>query len=215
MELLPRTLGALRKSGHRFQALFVAPPTTDALVRARVRELGVPSDDARVVVTTNAAPHALRAALGASDVAVCASGTAALECALHARPTVAFYRASALTELAARALARVHHVSIPNLLLELDGVPPERDPPEPAAGGERAPLPEVLFSRCTPARLADTVAPLAFDVRGPGSARAARAAQLCALAPVCEALVADSTSDGQMPSERAANIVWRMMMRAG
>lgn len=55
--------------------------------------------------------------LRAFDVALCASGTAALEAALmHAIPVVA-YKVGLATEIAARALVRSPHVALPNVLL--------------------------------------------------------------------------------------------------
>ena len=55
--------------------------------------------------------------LPAFDVAICCSGTASLECAAAALPTVIVYNAGLLTTLAVRRLLRTQHVGLPNILL--------------------------------------------------------------------------------------------------
>ena len=55
--------------------------------------------------------------LRAFDVALCASGTAALEAALMRALPVVAYRVGVATELAARVLLRAPHVALPNVLL--------------------------------------------------------------------------------------------------
>ncbi|MFZ5471127.1 MAG: lipid-A-disaccharide synthase [Myxococcota bacterium] len=54
--------------------------------------------------------------VGASDVALVASGTAVLEAGLMQRPMVVVYRVSALTYLVGRLLLRVAYVALVNLL---------------------------------------------------------------------------------------------------
>lgn len=61
--------------------------------------------------------------LRASEVAAVASGTATLEAALLGTPTVVVYRASWLSYALARALVRVKHVSLVNLLAGQEVVP--------------------------------------------------------------------------------------------
>jgi lipid-A-disaccharide synthase len=51
------------------------------------------------------------------DVAICASGTAALEAALARAVPVVAYRVGLMTELAARALVRTERIALPNVLL--------------------------------------------------------------------------------------------------
>jgi lipid-A-disaccharide synthase len=58
------------------------------------------------------------AALSAAHLAVVASGTATVEAALAATPTVIVYRVSPLTFKVARLLVRVPHVGMANLLAE-------------------------------------------------------------------------------------------------
>jgi len=57
-----------------------------------------------------------RLAIAAADVGLIASGTAALEAALLARPMVVAYKVSRLSYLLARLFAKVRHVSMPNHL---------------------------------------------------------------------------------------------------
>ena len=57
------------------------------------------------------------AALAAFDVALVASGTATLECAVRGVPPLIVYRADRATELVARCALRVPHIGLPNLLL--------------------------------------------------------------------------------------------------
>jgi lipid-A-disaccharide synthase len=116
-------------------------------------------------------------ALGAAHVAVVASGTATVEAALAAAPTVIVYRVSPLTFAVGRRLVRVEHVGMANLL-----------------AGERM-FPELIQEDFTPARLAHEVLSLIQDPKrlagvrrglatvirrlgGPGASR--RAAQVAA-----------------------------------
>ena len=115
-------------------------------------------------------------ALAAAHLAVVASGTATVEAALAATPTVIVYRVSPLTFRVARSLVRVPHVGMANLL-----------------ASERL-FPELIQNDFTPARLAQEVLALIADrarlksifqglarvitrLQGPGaSARAAQVA---------------------------------------
>lgn len=62
--------------------------------------------------------------LAASDLALLASGTAALEAALHQVPMVVTYKVSWFTSVMVRIFARVEHFSMPNHLLD-EPVAPE------------------------------------------------------------------------------------------
>jgi lipid-A-disaccharide synthase len=84
-------------------------------------------------------------ALGAAQVAVVASGTATVEAALAAVPTVIVYRVSPLTFAVARRLIRVEHVGMANLL-----------------AGERV-FPELIQDDFTPEHLAREVLKLIKD----------------------------------------------------
>jgi lipid-A-disaccharide synthase len=54
--------------------------------------------------------------LNAADVAITASGTATVQCALHERPMVVVYRLSGLTYQLAKRIVRVDHIAMPNLV---------------------------------------------------------------------------------------------------
>jgi lipid-A-disaccharide synthase len=73
--------------------------------------------------------------VGASEVALVTSGTAALEAGLMLRPLVVVYRVSALSALLARLLVRVAYISLVNLL-----------------AGRRV-IPELLQGALTPANV--------------------------------------------------------------
>ena len=64
-----------------------------------------------------------RQVLAASDMALLASGTAALEAALHKVPMVVTYKVSWFTSLMVRMFARVSHFSMPNNLMGKPIVP--------------------------------------------------------------------------------------------
>jgi len=64
-----------------------------------------------------------RQVLAASDLALLASGTAALEAALHKVPMVVTYKVSWFTSLMVRMFAHVRHFSMPNHLLDQPMVP--------------------------------------------------------------------------------------------
>jgi lipid-A-disaccharide synthase len=72
-----------------------------------------------------------------------ASGTASLEVALMERPLVVVYRVSPLSYWVGRALVRVRHIALPNLLLE------KGTPARPLF-----PVPELVQGAATPARMA-------------------------------------------------------------
>lgn len=101
--------------------------------------------------------------VGASDVAIVASGTAVLEAALMERPLVAVYRVSPLSYAVGRLLVDVPHITLVNLLL-----------------GKRV-VPELIQAEMTPEAIAR-------EVRLLLSAGPARDQMLAALAQVRESL---------------------------
>ncbi|HEY5623329.1 MAG TPA: lipid-A-disaccharide synthase, partial [Gammaproteobacteria bacterium] len=94
--------------------------------------------------------------VAASDLAAVTSGTATVECALLGCPMVVVYRMSRFTHLIARALVRVPHIAMPNIVL-----------------GERV-VPELVQRQATPERLAAALERLLDD----SAARDAAAARL-------------------------------------
>jgi lipid-A-disaccharide synthase len=101
----------------------------------------------RGVETVDVDPRAgIAQALPAFDAALCASGTASLECALAGVAPVICYRVGWATEATARALLQTPHVALPNILL-----------------GREA-FPELLQRNASPNRIADELARV-FDHR--------------------------------------------------
>ncbi|KAM7492383.1 hypothetical protein LguiA_035304 [Lonicera macranthoides] len=81
----------------------------------------------------------------ASRVALCTSGTVAMELQLARLPCVVAYRAHLLTEWYIRYKAKVPYVSLPNILLDSPIIP------------------EALFQACTPSKLALLLKELIHD----------------------------------------------------
>ena len=79
-------------------------------------------------------------ALPAFDAALCASGTASLECALARVIPIVCYRVGWATELGARALMTTRHIALPNILLG------------------RAAFPELLQRNATAKRMTEALA---------------------------------------------------------
>lgn len=117
-------------------------------------------------------------AMAASDTAMAASGTVALELALARVPTVIAYRLHPLTWAVASRMVRVDYVNIVNLLLD------------------RPAVPELLQDACTGAALAEAVAELLENEQS-------RTAQLAAAE---QAMAMLSPPDGT-PIARAAEAV--------
>jgi len=88
-----------------------------------------------------------RLAMAASDVVLCASGTATLEAMLLKKPMVVAYRMSPLTYSIVRRLVKVRYISLPNLLAGQDIVP------------------EFIQHRATPKNLADALLAYLHDGR--------------------------------------------------
>ncbi|KAL6136981.1 hypothetical protein ACLB2K_062276 [Fragaria x ananassa] len=84
-------------------------------------------------------------AFSASSVALCASGTVALELQLSRLPCVVAYRAHFLTEWIIHYKAKISYISLPNILLD------------------SAIIPEALFHACTPAMLASLTSKMIHD----------------------------------------------------
>jgi lipid-A-disaccharide synthase len=116
-------------------------------------------------------------AMAASEVALAASGTVTLELALAGTPMVVAYRMNPITHRLVRAMVRIEHAALVNIL----------------AGREA--VPELIQGEATPARLAAALERLIADP-------AARAAQRETFERIAVLLQADET-----PSLRAARVV--------
>lgn len=89
-------------------------PSLDRLTRNWATAVAKAADVAVVEVDARAG---IAAALPAFDVALCASGTASLECALARAVPIVCYRVGLAAEPIARLLLETPHVALPNVLL--------------------------------------------------------------------------------------------------
>jgi lipid-A-disaccharide synthase len=124
-------------------------------------------------------------AFAASNAALAASGTVALELALAGTPTVIAYRVNALTAWLARRLIRVPYVNLVNILLDTAAVP------------------ELLQEDCRPDRLAASLLVLLDDpvARRHQREDAARALRMLG-------------HGGPSPGDRAAEAVLEIVSRS-
>ena len=158
----------------RFPGLRVALPTVSALgplVRDLVRDWPV-----RPEVIEH--PDRKRAAFGAADVAIAASGTVSLELAANACPMVIAYDMHPLTLWLMRRMARVDTVTLVNLVSETRVVP------------------EFIGSNCRAARIAPALARLLTDPQAQAAQRDAMALTMARLG-----------QGGEAPGVRAARSV--------
>jgi lipid-A-disaccharide synthase len=140
-------------------------PSLDPATRAWARSL---ADAFHVDVVDVDARAGMGYVLPAFDAALCASGTASLECALARVVPIVCYRVGWATELGARALVKTPHVALPNILLG------------------RAAFPELLQRDATATRMSDAL----------GQVLDARDSYLGACAEV-EVVLGDRTSPSQ------------------
>jgi lipid-A-disaccharide synthase len=104
----------VRREHASVDARVLIAPSLDASTRAWVRAT---ADAARVDIVDVDARAGMGAALPAFDAALCASGTASLECALARAIPIICYRVGWATELGARMFVSTPHVALPNILL--------------------------------------------------------------------------------------------------
>jgi lipid-A-disaccharide synthase len=100
------------EAGSGRQARVLLTRALDAETRAWAYEQ---SANVPTVETSETAGAA--ALLGAFDVALCASGTASLECALANVPPVVAYRVDPIAAFIAKRALTTKHVALPNVLL--------------------------------------------------------------------------------------------------
>ena len=171
--LLPVFGEAVGKLAAQFPGLAVVMPTVAHLeerVRAATRDWPAP------VLIVGGAEKA--DAFAASDAALAASGTVALELAMAGLPGVIGYRLNALTAFLARRLLKTRYVNLINIILGREAVP------------------ELLQENCTPDNLARETARLLAD-------EGARAAQQAAAFEALKQL----GFGGPPPGARAADVV--------
>ena len=156
----------------------VVPATINVAARVRAAVAAWP---AKTVVVGNAEKHN---AFAASDAALAASGTVALELAVAGVPMVVTYRVNPLTHALLRRVVKVRYANLVNLILD------------------RLVVPELLQSEATPEKLAAAVLRLVED-------KAARAAQISAGQEALKALGYGQVS----PGLRAADEVLARLRR--
>ena len=121
----------------------VVAPTVATVAAAVARAVGAWPGDAIIVDK----PHEKYDAFAASQAALAASGSVALELALARLPMVVGYRLNPLTEAFLERILKVRQVNLVNLLLG------------------KTLVPELLGPHCTPERLAASLAELVADER--------------------------------------------------
>jgi lipid-A-disaccharide synthase len=125
---------AARLIAHEFPPLQIVVPIAPGIPRHLVE-----APFAGKALSTLFLHERVPEAVGASDVAIVASGTATLEAGLMHRPMVVIYRVSTPTWLVGRAMVKVPHIALVNLL-----------------SGRRV-VPELLQREMTPERIAAEV----------------------------------------------------------
>jgi lipid-A-disaccharide synthase len=135
--LLPAMLAGyeiVRRDRASVDARLMLAGSLDDRTRAWARSLAAAEDVDVVDVDPRAG---IAHALPAFDAALCASGTASLECALARVVPIVCYRVGWATETAARAFLKTPQIALPNILLR------------------RAAFPELLQRDVVPDRIAD------------------------------------------------------------
>lgn len=176
--LMPVFGETVKRLAQSFPDLHIVVPTVPN-VAAEVKRAVTQWPKACVVTEGESAKFA---AFDASDAALAASGTVALELALAGVPTVIGYKVGWLTAAIARRFITVPYGTLTNLLLEREVVP------------------EFVQERCTPEALQASVTTLLTDPN-------ARTTQINQLKEAVEML----RIKGQRPSERAAETVLTLM----
>lgn len=117
--LAPDFLAAARLLKSWLPDLRVLIPAANPARRAQI-EAAMTADDGDWMTLFSAQGHEV---LGASDVALLASGTATLEAALLKKPMVVGYRFSAMTYQIAKRVIRTPWAALPNVLAQREVVP--------------------------------------------------------------------------------------------
>jgi len=180
LRLLPIFRATITQLAKRHAGMRIVVPTTAIvaeLVAAEVASWPVPS-----IVLRGAAEK--YDAFDASNVALAASGTVALELAMAKLPAVIAYRINALTHAYVSRVVKVRYANLINVILGREAVP------------------ELLQYECTPEKLAAAIERLIAD-------KAAREAQIAACQEALQVLGYGGTS----PALRAAEDVLAAIAR--
>jgi lipid-A-disaccharide synthase len=172
--LLPPFAGAAALLARRHPELRLVVPVTETVAETVAAEVGRWSAPAIVVQGEGEKYDGF----AASNAAIAASGTVALELALAGVPALVAYRLNPLTHALLRRIVRVRYIHLLNLILEREVVP------------------ELIQDDCAPEKLAATVESLLGDA-------ARRQAQIEACRTALQQLGLGELS----PSRRAADLV--------
>jgi lipid-A-disaccharide synthase len=148
--LLPRLLGAADLLARRHPSPQFVVPVAPGLDRAAIVGEIARARSAAVRAHAGDFPEIL----ATCEAGAVASGTASLEAALAGVPIVVVYRMAPLSWAIGRALVRVEHVALPNLI-----------------AGRRV-VPELIQGRCTPQAIAAEIATYLDDARAAERTRA-------------------------------------------
>jgi lipid-A-disaccharide synthase len=116
--ILPTMVGAAKQLVAERPGLQVVVPVAPTIPREEILSR-FEGSGVQPVLVEGRAPEVV----GASDAAIVASGTAALEAGLMQRPMVVVYRVSLVTYLVGRMMLKVAHVALVNLLANRRVVP--------------------------------------------------------------------------------------------
>jgi len=166
--------------GDRFPDLTYLIPTVSHM-EARVRKLLAGWSRQPIVVTGEADKFS---AFAASNVAIAASGTVALELAMARIPNVIIYKMNPLTSWLARKIVKSKYVNLVNILLDEEAVP------------------ELLLENCRPEWIADEAGRLLSDADAIGRQRQKLGDALLKL-----------RHEGLPPSRAAARVVLNTMKK--
>ncbi len=164
----------------RYPDLAYVLPTVSHM-EARVRKLIQGWRRQPIVVTGEAEKFD---AFAASNVAIAASGTVALELAMARIPNVIIYKFNPVTSWLARKLVKSKYVNLVNILLDEEAVP------------------ELILENCRPEWIADAASKLLSDADAVGRQRRQLGDALALL-----------SRDGIAPSHAAAQVVLRTMKK--
>jgi lipid-A-disaccharide synthase len=175
--LMPDFVAAVRRIALRHAGLHIVLPTVGpvaAMAEEGARGCGVP-----MTLITDASEK--RDAFAASNAALAASGTVAVELAVVGTPAVIAYRGNPISIAIVRRMLKIRYASLINLLLDREATP------------------ELLQENCRPAAMADAIDRLLSDP-------AARAAQAAAYVEAMAKLAVEGR-----PSDRAAAVALSMI----
>ncbi|KAL3838135.1 hypothetical protein ACJIZ3_022726 [Penstemon smallii] len=142
LSIFSETMELLKDSHSELTAVIHVAPNKDVenYIKQAVHEWPI-----SVVLLPGGSPFTKYNSFSASRVALCASGTVAVELQLARLPCVVAYRAHLLTEWYIRYKAKIPYISLPNIVLESSIIP------------------EALFGECTPSNLASVLMDLMRD----------------------------------------------------